>query len=475
MTSYLKKLTAVLLAAVLIICGAPAVSAEDLLFRGSISADSGLNAGGISIEVYGSRERYSKNGLKRYEHYYIKTVTTDSTGNFSFTRPAGKTLLRVDLSTLPRGTGVSAMTRLVDKKCDDPFRLSRIDNITISASGDGNVYKVNLNAKDGSPLFAEYDTTESVSASFRDVTYDTLNYVELYRTVNVNAGGVRGSDTFKLDISSCTVNGKLNRLMDYGIIDEYTRQEIIDAYNIDTATPDDLRPEFFDERTFTAGGFMLHSERSTQDVELYESILADIVNVYFTKYGFLEPYHEFVNGSSTLREKYFHIYLVDPDAIRIDSEVAPKNVVGKTMKADPTNVTKGCYIVLSPNEPEDFRTTLSHEIFHSIIYRYLGKDCATWFKEAFSNYGAMLCLNGAVTSMKKQMSHYLNSPGYTLSDSSSYRNRQYGLTLIPLYIHNKLGGVKTIKNILKAYANSNNAFKAIDKGLKKTNRSYSFS
>lgn len=472
---YSRKLTAVFISALMILCCFYVRAEAGSYFTGYVSADeSGISLEGISIDIYGSTLRSSANGLKRYEHYYCRTVKTDSSGAFSFVRPSTKTLLKVDLGTLPAGTGVNSQTRLVSSRYDDTFSLSYIDRIGIAKSGDGTVYKVDLSASDGTPLFADYDVTDTVTSDAVNITYDTLNSVRLDRTVTVRAGGLTKSRTFDLDISKCTVSGKLSRLLEYGIIDDDMKDEMIDVYAEDTAPVEDPRPDFVRERTYIAGNFMLHSEQGTANIEQFERAVDEIVDVYFRKYGFLEPYHEFEEGSMTDRKKYFHIYIVDNDVIRIDSEVAPKNVLGTTKKIDPDDPTKGCYIVLSPGDALKFKWVLGHEMFHCIMYRYIGKNQAGWFKEAFANYGSYLCIGGSFGSLNTHMTNYLKSADYPLSSSSSYKNRQYGAFLLPLYIHRNYGGVQAIKNILTAYSRTSSAYKAINNGLKATNSKYTF-
>ena len=473
--TYFIRLTAVLLSTVLLLCGTDFSAVAASYSSGSITADEpDIPVGGISIDVYGSRLKYTSNGLKRYEHYYSCTVTTDSNGSFSFLRPSDKTLLKVDLNTLPAGFGINEQTRLVSAGYSDPFMVSRIDDIRILKNSDGSVYKVNLTAADGSVLFAPYDVTDHVTSDMTDISYDTLNSVKLFRTIGVNTSGISKSKTFELDISHCTVSGKLSRLLSYGIINDDDVQALTEEYKTDTATDDDPRPDFVNERTYITGNFMLHSEQETVNVEQYERILTEIVDVFFRKYDFLEPYHEYVSGSATTREPYFHIYLIDPDVIRVDSAVSPKNIVGRTIRVDPSDMTKGCYIVLSPAELVNFKWALAHELFHSIMFRYIGKSPAAWFGEAFANYGSLLCMNESVKAVNNHISYYLKSTDYPFSSSSAYRYRQYGVVLMPLYIHNKLGGVNTIKNIFKAYTGVSSAYKAIDKGLKATNSKYSF-
>ena len=472
---YSRKLTAVLMSTVMILCFVYVRAEAGSYFTGYVYTDEpGISVEGISIDIYGSTLRSSANGLKRYEHYYCRTVKTDSSGAFTFARPSTKTLLKVDLGSLPAGVGVSAQTRLVSSRYDDTFRLSYINKIGIGKSGDGTVYKVELSASDGTPLFADYDVTDTVTTSAVNITYDTLNSVRLDRTVAVRAGGLSKSRTFNLDISNCTVSGKLNKLLEYGIIDEEMKDEMIDVYAEDTAPVEDPRPDFISERTHTAGNFMLHSEQGTPDIEKLERVVDEVVDVFFRKYSFLEPYHEFVDGSTTNREKYFHIYIVDNDVIRIDSEVSPKNVLGTTKKIDPEDPTKGCYIVLSPGDALKFKWVLGHEMFHCIMYKYIGKNQAGWFKEAFANYGSYLCIGGSFGSLNTHINNYLKSADYPLSSSASYRNRQYGAFLLPLYIHNNYGGVQAIKNILNAYAKTTSAYKAINNGLKATNSKYTF-
>ncbi|MBQ3841142.1 MAG: hypothetical protein II820_00470 [Ruminiclostridium sp.] len=472
----IKRVASVMLAAVIcaVSLGVTAF-ADSETFKGAVTADSGIYAGGIEIEVYGSRLKYSKNGLNRYEHYLSRTVTTDSSGSFTFSKPTDKVLLRVKTDTLPAGTGVSNETLFVSGKTDNSLSLSKVKSIGITSLNGGTGVNITPKNAAGDIIYAPVDVQESYSANIGHITYSDINDVQISRRITASSGNVRVSKTLKVDISDCTVSGKLARLLDYGIITQTEKERILAENQSDTAVAEDERPQYIDERTFTAGNFMLHYEYGTPCADEYVDIFADIIDVFFDQYDFDEPYHEFVPGSRTQRDDYFHVYLVSHGAISIDSDVAPRSVSGRTKKIDLNDVTRGGYVVVDPNgDISAYTKTMSHEIFHGIIYRYAGKNVASWFEEAFANYGALLYMGEVNSSMKTQISRYLKSTQYKLSSISDYRSRQYGEMLIPLYIHNKMGGVGTIKKVMKAYSKTSNSLTAISNGLKSASKSYTF-
>lgn len=475
--SIFRKFAAFITAAAVCVCAlGVTASAESSSFRGKISAaESGISTGGIEVEIYGSRLKYSKNGLNRYEHYYSRTVTTGSDGSFSFTKPTEKVLLRVKLDSLPSGTGISNETLLVSGSSDSTLTLSRIKSIGITSLNGGTGYNITPKSADGKIISAPVTVRDSYSANLRYIGYSDINDVRVSRSITASSGNISASRTIDVDISDCTVSGKLARLLEYGIITDADKERILAENKTDTAVAEDERPQYINERTFTAGNFMLHYENGTPYADDYMRIFADIVDKFFVKYGFEEPYHEYVSGSKSRRETYYHVYLVSHGAISIDSYVAPRSVSGRSKKIDLNDVTKGGYVVVDPNDDlSAYSKTMSHEIFHGIIYRYTGKNVAAWFEEAFANYGALLYMGEVNSSMKTQIGRYLKSTQYQLSSISSYRSRQYGEMLIPLYIHNKMGGAGTIKKIMTAYSKTSNSLTAITNGLKAANKSYTF-
>ncbi len=472
----IKRAGAAILAAVIcaVSLGVTAF-ADSGTFRGTVTAaENGISTGGIEIEVYGSRLKYSKNGLNRYEHYYSKTVTTDSSGRFSFSKPTAKVLLHVKTDTLPGGTGISGETLLVGGN-SDTLSLSKVKSISITPLNGGMGFNVTPKDASGNVIYAPVSVRESFSANMSRITYNDINDVKISRKITATAGSMNFSRTLNVDISDCTVSGKLAKLLEYGIITDAEKERILNENITDTAVAEDERPQYINEQTYTAGNFMLHYEYGTPCSDEYVNVFEDVVDTFFCRYGFDEPYHEFVPGSRTQREKYYHVYLVSRGAISIDSDVAPRAVSGRSKKIDVNDVTKGGYVVIDPNgDVSAFRKTMSHELFHGVIYRYTGKNVASWFEESFANYAALLYMGEVNSPMKTQITRYLKSPQYPLSNISLYRSRQYGEMLIPLYIHNKMGGVATIKKIMSAYSKTSNSLTAISNGLKAANKSYTF-
>lgn len=258
-------------------------------------------------------------------------------------------------------------------------------------------------------------------------------------------------------------------------------RELISEINSLSDTATQAKPTYDSEKTKIVGNFMLHYEEGLDNISQYEDTLESIVTKLFDQeeYNFTEPYHEYQQGSTTNRQQYFHIYLVERSYLNqssSDSDDYDDDTVGKSVPIDPSDVTKGSYILMATlNNMTSFSKTLSHEIFHAIEYRYAGKKPTSWFSEAFANYGSILCLGGTCDSLTSQVSEYLNSTELSLNaTSSTYERRRYGEVLLPLYIHNKMGGVNTIKKILSAYANVSSAYAAIENGLGESNESYTF-
>ena len=161
----IKRAGAAILAAVIcaVSLGVTAF-ADSGTFRGTVTAaENGISTGGIEIEVYGSRLKYSKNGLNRYEHYYSKTVTTDSSGRFSFSKPTAKVLLHVKTDTLPGGTGISGETLLVGGN-SDTLSLSKVKSISITPLNGGMGFNVTPKDASGNVIYAPVSVRESFSA-----------------------------------------------------------------------------------------------------------------------------------------------------------------------------------------------------------------------------------------------------------------------------------------------------------------------
>ncbi len=500
---------------------------SDNIFLGNISCKyENISANNIEIKVYSSELIYSEEGVNQYNHYLVDTVLTDSNGNFSFDKPKSPFLIKVSLDTLPYGTGVEHETVFYsNNEKSDVIPLAQVDNIKIH--GDNSSYNIILLSSNGTPLFANYEVDETLSTNLANITYDNIDDLKINKDVNIRVGKINKAVTFTQDTTNLSILQKVDYLESLNLIsqnekiniyyEEWNRLSDIDKHidesgigqvlyeyasnneikqhskfnsDIDinkkliseisslSNTANTSKPSYANGKNKIVGTFMLHYENGLAEIEEYTDILEDINTTFFSTYSFYKPYHEYLEDSTTVRDAYFHIYLVEKSYLNSDSsdnEEYDDDTVGRSVPIDPSDVTKGSYILMATlSDMTSFGKTLSHEIFHAVEYRYAGKKPTSWFSEAFANYGSILYLNGTCETLTSQVADYLNSTQYSLNNTSAYGNRRYGEVLLPLYIHNKMGGVNTIKKILTAYASTSSAYTAIDNGLQDASQDYSF-
>lgn len=500
---------------------------SDNKFYGNISViNDNISANNIAIQVYNSELIYSEDGVNQYNHYLKDTVLTDSNGSFSFYKPTSPFLIKVVLETLPYGTGIDHETVFYsNNEVCDILSLAYVDDIEISKN-DNNSYNVTLLSSNGTPIYANYHVDETLSTNSDNITYNNIDNLQIYKNVNICVGNTNKSMTFIEDTDNLSVIQKVNYLESLDLINQNEKINIfyekwnelsdIDKYidefgigqtlynyatnnelelysesnfnsginnkliseiNSLSSTASNAKPTYTNGKEITVGNFKLHYESGLSQINNYKTVLNNINTTFFSTYSFYEPYHEYLNGS-TKRDSYFHIYLVDKsylNSVTSDYEEYDGNVVGKSIPIDSSDVTQGSYILMSTiSDITSFGKTLSHEIFHAIEYRYAGKKPTSWFSESFANYGSILYLNGTCSTLTSQVKDYLNSTEYSLNNTSAYGNRHYGEVLLPLYIHNNMGGVNTIKNILSEYASVTSAYTAIENGLKKSSSNYTF-
>lgn len=501
---------------------------SDNIFYGHISViNDDISANNVSIQVYSSELIYSEDGVNQYNHYLKDTISTDSNGDFSFYKPESPFLIKVVLDTLPYGTGIDHETVFYkNNEVSDTLSLAYVDDIKISKN-DNNSYNVILLASNDNPIYANYQVEETLSTNTNHITYYNIDYLQIYKNINIRVGNTTKSVTFIEDTNNLSAIQKVNYLESLDLISQNEKINIyykkwnelsdIDKYidelgigqtiydyiannkfelysetgfntDIDntfiskinslSSTAANIKPTYTNEKEIIVGNFKLHYESGLSNINDYKTVLNNINTTFFSTYSFYEPYHEYLAGSTTKRDSFFHIYLVNKsylNSVVSDYEEYDDDVVGKSVPIDSSDVTKGSYILMSTiSDITSFGKTLSHEIFHAIEYKYAGKKPTTWLSESFANYGSILFLNGTCSTLTSQVKNYLNSTEYSLNNTSAYDNRHYGEVLLPLYIHNKMGGVNTIKNILSEYSSTTSAYTAIENGLKKSSSDFTF-
>ena len=93
-----------------------------------------LDLSGIRIDVYSSElAAYDKeSGGSTYTHNDFFSVYTDAEGQVQFSRPSETFLILVDVSTLPRNTGIAISTKFYRETItEDRLAISKVDKLII--------------------------------------------------------------------------------------------------------------------------------------------------------------------------------------------------------------------------------------------------------------------------------------------------------------------------------------------------------
>lgn len=370
------------------------------VLNGIIKTNDDVNVSKIKIDIMTSELKQSENDVFIYENNYAYSVYTDIDGTFSFSKPSENCLVRIDLNSIPEGTGVDKQSYFVDY-------TNTLEDFTISEIAD-----VEFNDTDSVTV---YDTYKNQLVTNVDVEMDTqgismcdmTNSDDLTALCTANANGY--IETASIDISNekDSLVTKANTMFAMGLISETEKAEmylkalktkdfgdqecitfIYDELNnyLVTGTNRTLADEIFSyigentklrssappEATYTTEGtrtvsnakisYTLHYEKDSASsgyisetlMNSMEGYVKSIIDHYFITYGFNTPMLR--TGDTS-----YQIYFV-PDLDR--------NGFTRRYAKNSSGEPAGSLICInyppSTNTADDIKKTIAHEIFHSI-------------------------------------------------------------------------------------------------------------
>lgn len=123
-----------------------------------------LELSGIRIDVYSSElaSHDGESGGSTYTHDEFFSVYTDAEGQVQFSRPTEKFLILVDVSTLPRNTGIAISTKFYRENItQDRLAISKVDKIVIDKiETSEEEFYVNAYNKEGTRINVDFTLSE---------------------------------------------------------------------------------------------------------------------------------------------------------------------------------------------------------------------------------------------------------------------------------------------------------------------------
>lgn len=495
------------------------IGISDTEFTGVIKNENSSGVKDVKIDIYSYVLEEETDECKIFRNVYDSSVYTDNEGSYKFDRPEGAFLMKVDLSTLPGGTGISNETIHIDE-VENTTTLN-VDNISsIDVQVNDIVTEdilVEFKSDTEQVLYTDYNISvnptesEALVATFANLndTDETSGINSLDYLITVEANGLMYSETYTVALPSDPID-KIDSLNYYQKISDDQRivllnealqsdtaLSIFDKIDIETeindyclsnpafveenssvlvATYSLTKPTYANEATYpdstnTSSNFIIHYESgaySKATLQAYLSTLDGARNMFVNNYGFLPP----IPADNT-NSKYDVYLMYDANA---DAAATTKHVG-----------TSSSYIIFNAptnyTTSHDYTKTIAHELFHAISYRYTYENGITpekWFSESFANWAGLLYVGRNTGNLTSKVSLFLKNPAKSLHDlgveADGDDGRHYGAFLFPLTIQNQYGGPSAIKSIMESFKDCTNgtgvSYSAISKGLGKVNSSY---
>lgn len=495
------------------------IATPDEEFKGVIESENPSNVENIKIDVYSYVLEEETDEYKAFRNVYDSSVYTDSEGSYAFDRPEGAFMMKVDLSTLPDGTGISSETIHIDEvENTTALNVDQISSIDVQVNDIVTEdILVEFKSDTEQVLYTDYNISvkpaesEALVATFANLndTDETSGINSLDYLIAVEANGLMYSETYTVALPSDPID-KIDSLNYYQkisddqrivllseVLQSDTTLSIFDKIDIETEINDYClsNPAFVEENssvlvttysltdptyknkatypdsTNTSSNFIIHYESgaySEATLKAYLSTLDGARNMFVNSYGFLPPI-----PADNSNSKYDVYLMYDSNA---DAAATTKHKDGSSSYIifnAPTNYTTS----------HDYAKTIAHELFHAISYRYTYENGITpekWFSESFANWAGLLYVGRNTGNLTSKVSLFLKNPAKSLHDlgveADGDDGRHYGAFLFPLTIQNQYGGPSTIKSIMESFKNCTNgtgvSYSAISKGLGKVNSSY---
>lgn len=406
-----------------------------------ISTDYTASLKNIKFDIYRAELASSNGNIEKYNNKYVFSVYSDSKGKCTFDKPGNNFVIKADISTLPRKTGIAEDVWTVFGADSDTLRTSvnkiRYINIDSSELKSGEV-KVKLRGSDKKELFAPYtvdisdaEVTETTNAENGRTTFITT------QKITVVANGVKATKVLTEENTE-TINPTVS---------------LVDS-------------EYDNPAAYTEAGsfFMIHYDEDDYTADMVKNIFRTFeeAKTFYDGYGFNEPISD--------TGKFYNVYLITEGGASATTKHVKKGSSYIKLLA------KKSY---SDKEWVYYRSVIAHELFHAIMYTYTRKygiSPEKWFRESFANFAGLVFIGKSTNTLKKYINVFQSNPELPLTNT--FDSRVYGATMLPLTIYEDFGGMNTIKSILEQFPKigknaSNPEMTAISNGLSKINKSFS--
>ena len=431
----------------------------------------------------------------------------------------------MNLASLPEKTGVTETASLV-KQGDVLTDIDLYPITNVTAQYDNGQLVARSYAADGTEIHAlsnevvmdtsyayftkNGSTTRTIFASIESIKdIDSIS-----KEIKVDVNGVSTNTSYVYDLSDMSLIERIDLLYDLNELSEEEkislycdlttlpqeesglmcgtsiRQDLEEYYNrninstdkeiqatvatVDSVVRSHVGPYLQEGlRNISVGGFnyQIHYEAGTGGPNsiVLASVAATVRDVhnFFVNNGFNTP-------RKPSGEDYYHIYLISGLA-EYGEAVAQDSFLSSTAAS---------YIELKFNAEEQYSTstnsvtslfefTVAHEMYHAIsfTYRYNMGDEDRWFDESFANWaGVRYTADGA--NAAGYVRSYLADTSVSPQDMGDEDVKKYGFCVYALTLDLYNGGIPTIRAILEATEDTNNAYTAIQNGIDEVNQSY---
>jgi len=401
-----------------------------------------MDLSGIKVDVYSSKlTNFDKDSnLSEFTHDYAFSVYTDASGKIQFLRPSEEMLILVDVSTLPKNTGIAISTKFYRGHItQDKLAVSKVNRVTIEKiESSKDDFYVNAYNQEGTRINVEYTLSEKSSLSLES---------EKIVCMEARVGDI--ITTYEDVIPISRGNGLEIQCVECG--EEVLSQESDMVKGISTI------PNGLDDYA-EFGFFRIHYNASTKaDTTFITSLGAAFQAAETSLVGGLS----FNRPTGYNEDTKYDIY-VTADSNPQDSTNSA--TCWRTVTED--GVRKSWIVFYKINdlsvEPTLFQKgTAAHEYMHAITHTYRNNgELPLWFKEAWANWAAVR-VQGIASRNVNSVNEYLSNTyvGFRADEN------EYGKFLLPLYIGQNYGGDATVANVVKNLATTADVDFAISNAL----------
>lgn len=429
----------VMLSCTTAVCAAEYQEGQGDVFQLMLCADDSITSGqnkpdlsGIKVEVYSSTltSYDNESKLSEFTHHYAFSVYTDADGKIQFARPSDEMLILVDVSTLPRNTGIAISTKFYRKDVtQDKLYISEVEKIEIEEDVTSErQFFVNVYNKEGERINADYRLYEKgslISGGTKTV------YME------ASAGDITENCEYTAPFST-------NSTMQYvENTEELLREDRVSELDI---------PSY--NKSYRSGYFVIYYTSYSNTVPVFITSLMSAIQAADTSLigglGFQRP------RSNEQGAAEYHIYVSEENA----------KVSYCVSQGNSSSVRTSCIVFLGIKDLSvelDRRQqgTAAHEYMHAITHTYRANgELPSWFKEAWSDWAAVR-VQGIDWRNVSSVNEYLSNTYKSFTTD----NNIYGKFLLPLYIGQNYGGDTTVANVIKNLAVTGSVFTAMENAL----------